>query len=161
MEKIKYNHQGKEYDLTSALIAIIRGYWDIGVDEVMKILDTDVQHAITVATSLKKYWLANKEKFVVDNENESPQTQLADKGYSGYYEYKVISILDEKGHTNTNRIEKLMNQLGLEGWKLRTATTNEIGKNAVALGFEGLGFGVNSTVDETILYFERYVPLQR
>ena len=86
--------------------------------------------------------------------------KLKQSGADGYYEYKAISLQDENGmfRSNSGRADitsmnEVLNELGLEGWRLITAYTNELGKNA----FSGGGFGVNATVDENILIFERFV----
>ena len=72
-----------------------------------------------------------------------------------YYEYSVKSIIDEGGRTNIQKLTDLLNQMGLAGWKLATTHTNELGKNALM----AIGLGINSTVDETILIFERFVKI--
>ena len=81
--------------------------------------------------------------------------QLRQNGAEGYYEYSVKSITDERGRTNIQKLNDLLNQMGLAGWKLATTHTNEVGKNALMAA----GLGINSTVDETILIFERFVKL--
>ena len=93
---------------------------------------------------------------------------LTDMGYEGYYEYKVVSLCDEGGLFNKNSgkinvvaMSEKLNSLGLEGWRLVTAYSNELGKNALSGGAGGALFGVNSTVDENILIFERFVKVKR
>ena len=41
----------------------------------------------------------------------------------------------------------------LQGWKLHSIYSNELGKNALRI----LGFGVNSTACEDVLIFERRI----
>jgi len=85
--------------------------------------------------------------------------KLKKSGAAGYYEYKAISMVDNhffssrSGRADIAYMNEILNELGLEGWRLVTAYTNELGKNAVSAG----GFGVNSTMDENILIFERFV----
>ena len=45
----------------------------------------------------------------------------------------------------------------MEGWKLHSVITNEIGKNISAVSIGGITGGTNATVDEIILIFERMV----
>lgn len=52
-----------------------------------------------------------------------------------------------------------LNELGIDGWHLVTAYSNELGKNALSGGAGGVLLGVNSTIDENILIFERFVKL--
>lgn len=91
---------------------------------------------------------------------------LKEKNIDGYYEYKVISLLDIGGlfKSNSGRVDiesmtQTLNALGIDGWHLVTAYSNELGKNAMSGGAGGVLLGVNSTVDENILIFERYVKI--
>lgn len=54
---------------------------------------------------------------------------------------------------------QVLNELGLDGWHLVTAYSNELGKNALSGGIGGVMTGVNSTIDENILIFERFVKI--
>ena len=94
-------------------------------------------------------------------------SKLKETGSEGYYEYKVISMLDESGlfRKNSGKVDTIamtqtLNELGLDGWHLVTAYSNELGKNALSGGAGGAIFGVNSTVDENILIFERFVKIK-
>ena len=102
----------------------------------------NVERMSSVAELDKKYIDAAKEKLRV-------------AGAEGYYEYSVVSLVDEGGRTNVKKMAETLNQMGLAGWHLVTSHTNELGKNALMLA----GFGINATADETILIFERYVKL--
>ena len=93
---------------------------------------------------------------------------LTKMGLDGYYEYKVISLLDESGFfkkksgsVDTTAMTETLNQLGIEGWHLVTAYSNELGKNAMSGGIGGAMLGTNSTVDENILIFERFVRINK
>lgn len=94
-------------------------------------------------------------------------TQLKKTGVTGYYEYKVISLADiaglfkaDSGRVNIQLMTTILNELGLDGWHLVTAYSNELGKNALSGGLGGMMLGVNSTIDENILIFERFVKIQ-
>ncbi len=50
-----------------------------------------------------------------------------------------------------------MTEYAMEGWKLHSVITNEIGKNISAVSIGGITGGTNATVDEIILIFERMV----
>lgn len=75
----------------------------------------------------------------------------------GYYEYYVMSLVDEDGRVNVNRLNNRLNQLGKENWRLKCVTTNELGKNIKSGGLGGFSKGTNETINETILIFERFV----
>lgn len=91
---------------------------------------------------------------------------LKARNIDGYYEYKVISLQDIGGLFNSNSgkvdieaMTQTLNELGIDGWHLVTAYSNELGKNALSGGVGGALLGVNSTVDENILIFERFVKI--
>lgn len=92
--------------------------------------------------------------------------RLRSQNFDGYYEYKVISLSDTSGifKKNSGRVDTVsmtqaLNDLGLDGWHLVSAYSNELGKNALSGGFGGVMTGVNSTIDENILIFERFVKI--
>ena len=92
---------------------------------------------------------------------------LKKNGADGYYEYKVISLLDQSGLFNKESgavdvavMTETLNELGIDGWHLVTAYSNELGKNHLLGGLGGAVLGVNSTIDENILIFERFVRIQ-
>ena len=84
--------------------------------------------------------------------------KLKREGAEGYYQYKVISLMDENaGYINVQTLTANLNALGIEGWHLVTAYTNEIGHTSQTSGFGGISSGTNATVDQSILIFERFV----
>lgn len=92
--------------------------------------------------------------------------KLKEENVDGYYEYKVISVLDvdgifrsNSGRVDTAKMTETLNELGIDGWHLVTAYSNELGKNALSGGAGSVLLGVNSTVDENILIFERFVKI--
>ena len=94
--------------------------------------------------------------------------KLKEKDVDGYYEYKVISLTDTSGmfksgsgRVNIAAMTQTLNELGIDGWHLVTAYSNELGKNALSGGAGGVLLGVNSTVDENILIFERFVKIRQ
>jgi len=85
---------------------------------------------------------------------------LKDKGTEGYWEYKVIPSIDPAtGRIDYNKMETMLNELGLQGWKLITAFANELGKNSSAVGLGGFSTGTNTTVEAAVLVLERYVMI--
>lgn len=77
-------------------------------------------------------------------------------GRDGYYEYKVISLVDKRGAVDIERLMNELNDLGLDGWRLQCAYTNEMGKDSLSIA----GIGLNSTSDQNILIFERFVKFE-
>ena len=117
------------------------------------------QQAVSV-----KIHQANTERWEAERQNAVTIETLKQTGAEGYYQYKVISLMDvgglfksNSGRVNTDAMTQALNQLGMEGWHLVTAYSNELGKNALSGGAGGVLLGVNSTVDENILIFERFV----
>jgi hypothetical protein len=84
--------------------------------------------------------------------------KLREQGLDGYYEYKVLNLNDDSsGGADCYRIQYWLDELGLDGWHLRCAYTNELGKNTTP----GLLSTTNSTIDQNILIFERFVKILR
>lgn len=106
----------------------------------------------------------DKEQREAEQQNSVSVGKLKQMGAEGYYQYKVISLMDvgglfrsNSGRVNTETMTQTLNELGMDGWHLVTAYSNELGKNALSGGVGGVLLGTNSTVDENILIFERYV----
>ena len=67
-------------------------------------------------------------------------------------EYAVETFYDtSSGATDIQKLNRVLSSYSAEGWKLKCTFTNELGKNSVSVG----GIGVNSTMDQLILIFER------
>lgn len=74
------------------------------------------------------------------------------------YEYVVDVIYDKAdGAANQEAIERVLDSRSRDGWRLVAVSSNELGKNAMSVA----GFGVNSTVDQTLLYFEREIIVEK
>lgn len=73
------------------------------------------------------------------------------------YEYDVVTVHDSHGRTDTNSLKKTLIRYSVQGWRLKTAFTNEIGSNMVGGAIVGVGIGSNSTSDEVVLIFERKI----
>lgn len=73
------------------------------------------------------------------------------------YEYDVVTAHDSHGRTDTNNLKKTLIRYSVQGWRLKTAFTNEIGSNMVGGAIVGVGIGSNSTSDEVVLIFERKI----
>lgn len=67
------------------------------------------------------------------------------------YEYAVEIIQDSAvyGCIDKKELESTLANYAMNGWRLHTVFTNEIGKNSV--------MGINSTVEQSILIFERCI----
>lgn len=67
-------------------------------------------------------------------------------------EYAVETVYDtSSGSTDIPKLNHILSSYSAEGWKLKCTFTNELGKNSVSVG----GVGVNSTMDQLVLIFER------
>ena len=76
----------------------------------------------------------------------------------GYWEYKAISLVDgDSGYILPDQLERNINELGRQGWRLRCAYSNEIGRTSQSSGAYGMTSGTNATIDQNILIFERFV----
>lgn len=91
-------------------------------------------------------------------EQEDRDAFLKENGHEGYYEYKVISLSDNRsGELNVNELSTLLNSLGRDGWHLKCAYANELGHNSTSGGVGDFSTGTNSTVEQNILILERFI----
>ena len=96
----------------------------------------------------------------VAEQKERKINALKQKHIDGYWEYKVLSLMDEQtGGINPSSIEGSLNELALDGWHLKCAFTNELGQNTSSSGFGGITTGTNATIDQNILILERYIKI--
>lgn len=104
-----------------------------------------------IALAGRMYQKMLDEGKIVEEELKRQEFALS---FNEYYEYDVVSILNENhGQIDRNRMQKILSQYSKQGWKLHTIYSNELGKNAVSL----LGLGVNATACEDVLIFERRI----
>ena len=83
---------------------------------------------------------------------------LKARGYDGYYEYMSLSLTDDDaGGILTSGIDRRLNDLALDGWRLVSSYTNELGHNSTP----GTAYsaGSNATIDQHILILERFVKI--
>lgn len=74
------------------------------------------------------------------------------------YEYATEVISDTRsGGMNILALNSVLQKYAKEGWRLHTAISNELGKNSTTVGFGGISAGVNATMDQTVLIFERMI----
>ena len=77
---------------------------------------------------------------------------------SGQYEYDVETVMNTStGEADWKRIKEMLNYKASKGWKLHTIYSNELGVNSTGVGIGNFGGGVNSTICEAVLVFERQV----
>lgn len=89
---------------------------------------------------------------------QSLKQQLITSSINDLYEYEVVSITDDvTGAIDVKRLSAILKIYAIEGWRLKTTITNEIGKNSVGVAFGSVGSGTNATIDQTILIFERRI----
>lgn len=71
-----------------------------------------------------------------------------------FYEYDYIVVPNKSdGSTDKESIKRILASHAMQGWKLVTMYSNEIGKNAITVG----GVGGNVTICEDVLVFERCI----
>ncbi len=89
-----------------------------------------------------------------DKEIKNEQKREFAESFDEFYEYTIVTILNRHDRIDTEKYVEVLNEKAKDGWRLRTVHTNELGKDAIRI----LGFGVNSTVSEDALIFERRIP---
>lgn len=101
--------------------------------------------------------LAEQQKMIEEarEKEEQKKSQIAK---NPLFEYQVIIVNDlPDGSINDDDIQKKLNEWSIKGWKLHTIFTSEIGKTATSTSVGGFGTGINATIDQTILVFERCI----
>lgn len=89
---------------------------------------------------------------------EDRLNSLRYRGYEGYYEYKTVVINDNSdGGVWAETISSTLNNLALDGWRLVSSYTNELGHNSKPGSV--LSAGTNATIDEHIFILERFIKL--
>lgn len=144
-------------------------------DEAEQFIRTTVQKRSTEIVSVSEQEIEDQkrleekkkeaEKAFLKEQEQKEQKKtdafLKENGHEGYYEYRVLNIVDERtGCVNISEISNQLNTLGRQGWHLSCAYTNEIGKNTTSVGFGGVASGVNSTVEQSILILERFIKFK-
>ena len=75
-----------------------------------------------------------------------------------YYEYDYVVVPNlSDGSTNKERIEEVINNHAMQGWRLITMYSNELGKNSMGVAVGGVGGGTNTTMCEDVMVFERCI----
>lgn len=74
------------------------------------------------------------------------------------YEYDVVTIRDTAtGSTDIAKLRQVLDEHGREGWHLVNTFTNELGVNSSRTSAYGVSYGINATIDEIVLIFERCI----
>lgn len=74
------------------------------------------------------------------------------------FEYVVDAIPDDNnGAPDLTRIKADIAARAAQDWRLVSTTTNELGRNSSSSSINGIGSGTNSTIDVTLLFFEREI----
>jgi len=179
----KFKKEVKELS-TEDLLLILDDQVDLYSDEELKILRDELASRPENALELEAEEQARKERLEAEEQArkekiakeaarkaegerllklklqafEKKLNSLKSKGYEGYYEYTTLSLVDNDGGAlSPYKITDLLNDYALDGWKLVSAYTNELGHNSSSNGFGGFSNGTNSTVDQHILILERFV----
>lgn len=75
-----------------------------------------------------------------------------------FYEYDYIVVPNKPdGTTNKERIQEIISSHAMQGWRLITMYSNELGKNSMGVSVAGIGGGTNTTMCEDVMVFERCI----
>lgn len=72
------------------------------------------------------------------------------------YDYIIVPNKDD-GSTNADKIRSIIINHAMQGWRLVTMYSNELGKNSMGVAVGGIGGGSNTTMCEDIMVFERCI----
>lgn len=92
------------------------------------------------------------DEYIKVKELEMLSKIVSNSSNMNFMSYAVESISDKiDGSTDTNALKRCLIEYANKGWRVKTIFTNEIGKDAVSYG----SVGVNSTIDQVVIVFER------
>ncbi len=75
-----------------------------------------------------------------------------------FYEYDFLVVPNmSDGSTNKERIQEVIVSHAMQGWRLVTMYSNELGKNSMGVAVAGVGGGTNTTMCEDVMVFERCI----
>lgn len=75
-----------------------------------------------------------------------------------FYEYDFVVVPNKSdGSTDKERIQEIITSHSMQGWRLITMYSNEIGKNSMSVAVAGVGGETNTTVCEDVMVFERCI----
>ncbi|MBQ8575797.1 MAG: hypothetical protein IJ447_07120 [Clostridia bacterium] len=170
----KFKKEVKELS-TADLLLILEDQVDLYSDEELKILRDELSSRPENALELEAEEQARKEKIEAEAAQRAERERevqrqkqafenrinsLKARGYECYYEYTTLSLVDDDGGgLTTSQVTRLLNDYALDGWKLVSAYTNELGHNSTSGGIGGFSTGTNSTIDQHILILERFVRI--
>lgn len=153
---------------TQDLLLILEDQLDLYTDEEIAILREELASRPGNALELELEEAEERAIKVAQEKNaeylkksfDAKINSLKAKGYEGYYEYKTLSLSDNKGGgLSPEAISQELNAYALDGWRLVTAYANELGHNSFNSGFGGFSTGTNTTKDQHILILERFVKI--
>ena len=79
---------------------------------------------------------------------------------SARYEYETVYLSDSNtGVLPKSHLDATLTQYASNGWRLHSILTNEAGSNKSSTQIGSYSFGTNSTMDVTILIFERCIRM--
>lgn len=126
----------------------------------LKYKEKEKQAAALAAAELerKKQEAAARAEENIKRQNRKKIERLRESGAEGYYEYRVLTTCDSNsGDIDPRDLESLLNDAARDGWHLKCAYANEMGRNSSSSGVGGYTTGTNSTIDQHLLIMERFV----
>lgn len=91
----------------------------------------------------------------IDDQQKVREQQLWN---NPFYEYMVEVLLDNpNGTVDDDQLQETLDYYAGLGWRLHSVFSSEIGKDETSIGIRGIRSGVNSTIEQIVLIFERCV----
>ena len=98
----------------------------------------------------------NEDKKV--NETSSDLSEEKIMELNDQFEYDIVSILDkEHGVVDVERMSEVITSHASKGWRLAFVVPNETGHDSSLTELDGVSIGINSTLDQNVLIFERRI----
>lgn len=152
LEEILYSNYQNMSDEELKEISVENGYTDIAEKVAKKLIDdANREYKKRLRREQENVQKEQRQREEI-YEKEKRKAEYA-KSFNEYYEYDVVTALNVDGRVNKQKMIDVLKDYSSKGWKLHTVYSNELGKEAIRI----LGFGVNTTVAEDVMVFERRI----
>lgn len=177
-ELLKFKEEVRDMETTDILL-ILQDQLDLYSEEEIQILKDEFSNRSTTSSDIAASQEIIALKCAEETERQEKEQRkkeierrksiknnkiktLAQNGYDSYYEYTSLTIVDDySGSFDIDRTISKINELALEGWRLKATITNEIGKNSSRFGVGGFSSGTNATIEQTTFILERKITIQK
>jgi hypothetical protein len=151
---------------TEDIMLILEDQQDLYSAEELNILRTELNSRPSLE---EQYRIEEEERAYAEMQEEIEKNRAAfhakienlrNEGRDGYYQYMTVSLVDDdSGALEPSQVADILNYHALNGWRLVSAYSNELGHNTTSGGIGGFSTGKNATIDQHVLILERFIKI--